>query len=200
MGKRSKFPLDDPSRWFALTPAIERRAKLTGETEKLEQFALHKPLAITDTEDRLRSDKLHLMRIHRATGKREPLGPDFMRDHEMVVWPIVGVMIHPRTPPPTGGVLHLPQWRERDTQHDYFVWKPELDALLGIASGGPATSSPQRKRKAKPRKPDPTPPPPAPATANAGPAGTEAARQLADGYEAMAGRHSARRSATAKRR
>jgi hypothetical protein len=47
------------------------------------------------------------------------------------------VMIFPRTPPRTPtGVLRLPQWSQRDTRHDYFVWKPDLDALLGIASGG----------------------------------------------------------------
>ena len=42
----------------------------------------------------------------------------------------------PRTA--TGGALRLPQWDERDTQHDYFVWKPDLDALLGIASKTPS--------------------------------------------------------------
>src|SRR5260221_12116233 len=114
-----KLPLNDP-RWCAMQTAIELHQQQTGAM----------PLAITDLEQAMASDKLRSMRRDLMTGAPEPLQASFWIDHLIDV--------------STGAVVIYRDYRKDDPQrwgffahhhdqrvdgHAYYVWRPDFDRL-----------------------------------------------------------------------
>ena len=121
-----RIPLDDAD-WLPLKEAIEARERQTGSI----------PLAVLDLEDAMRKGKLRAMRRDLATGKRGRVERAFWRrGHEIDVVEGTGSIVIFRQsaarpddrPRRWGGFDHYPDVRLDG--HVYFVWKPDLDALL----------------------------------------------------------------------
>jgi hypothetical protein len=116
-----KLPLDDP-RWCAMQAAIELRQRQTGAI----------PLAITDLERAMASDKLRSMRRDSSTGAPERLEPSFWIDHLIDV--STGAVAIYRC---NEGDKDAPQrWSFYAHRHDqridghvYYVWRPDLEKL-----------------------------------------------------------------------
>jgi hypothetical protein len=124
IGKR--IPIDDP-RWLPMKEAIEARQRQIGTIER----------AVTDLEAAMGSGKLRAMRRDLATGAGERVEPAFWRrGHEIDVMPGLGsVAVYRRSderpadrPRRWADFDHFPDVHLG--AHVYFVWKPDLDALL----------------------------------------------------------------------